>query len=84
MQGLAVAATASRCGSGLYFDCAARRPSALSPWWTKRPDSRMPPKEALEKILEAFINKELRQMVHTFPDEFFKQIYPLWPCNPNS
>ena len=31
-------------------------------------------RNALEKILEEFINNELRKWIKTFPDEFYKQI----------
>jgi hypothetical protein len=43
-------------------------------------------KDELAQILQAYINEELRPWVHTFPNEFFKQIYRLnnWPYNPNS
>jgi P63C domain len=34
-------------------------------------------KDALEKILEAFIAKELRPWVKTFPDEYYAQIFRL-------
>lgn len=34
-------------------------------------------RDALAKILEEFIAKELRPWVHTFPDEFYKQLFRL-------
>lgn len=34
-------------------------------------------KDALQKILEAFIAKELRPWVRTFPDEFYEQLFRL-------
>lgn len=34
-------------------------------------------KDALQQILEKFIAKELRPWVHTFPDEFYEQLYRL-------
>ena len=34
-------------------------------------------KDALEKILEKFIAKELRPWIHTFPDEFYENLFRL-------
>jgi hypothetical protein len=34
-------------------------------------------RDALEKILEAFIAKELRPWVHTFPDEYYEHLFRL-------
>lgn len=40
-------------------------------------------KDALAKVLEAFVQKELRPWVHTFPVDYYKEIYRLkgwiWP-----
>jgi hypothetical protein len=43
-------------------------------------------RDALAKILEKFVAKELRPWVRTFPSEFYKQIYRLnsWPYNESS
>lgn len=43
-------------------------------------------KDDLAKILEAYINEELRPWVKTFPNELFKQIYRLnkWKYDPDS
>lgn len=38
-------------------------------------------KDALSKILEEFIAKELRPWVHTFPDEFYSQLFRLRGLN---
>ena len=35
------------------------------------------PRDALQKILEAFIAKELRPWVHTFPDDFYANLFRL-------
>jgi hypothetical protein len=35
-------------------------------------------KNALTKILEAFVSRDLRPWVQTFPLEYYKQIYRLW------
>jgi hypothetical protein len=42
--------------------------------------------DALAKILEAFIAKELRPWVHTFPDDFYKEMFRLrdWPYDHTS
>jgi hypothetical protein len=41
---------------------------------------------ALEKILEAFVSKELAKWVKTFPDEFYEQMFRLrkWNYDPSS
>ncbi len=43
-------------------------------------------RDALEKILETFINDELRKWTKTFPNEFYKQMFRLngWPYRPES
>lgn len=43
-------------------------------------------RDALEKILEQFIAKELFKWVKTFPDEFYQQLFRLrgWRYSPNS
>lgn len=43
-------------------------------------------KDALAKILEAFISKELVKWVKTFPDEFYEKLFKLkgWSFNPSS
>ena len=43
-------------------------------------------KDELSKILEAYINEELRPWVAMFPNELFRQIYRLndWPFDPES
>lgn len=43
-------------------------------------------KDALAKILEAFISKELASWVKTFPDDFYKELFRLkgWRFNPLS
>lgn len=43
-------------------------------------------KEALQKILEEFIAKELRPWVKTFPDDYYKEIFRLngWPFRESS
>jgi hypothetical protein len=43
-------------------------------------------KDALAKILEAFISKELIKWVKTFPDDFYKELFRLkgWRFNPLS
>jgi len=43
-------------------------------------------KDALAKILEAFISKELLKWVKTFPDDFYKELFRLkgWRFNPLS
>lgn len=38
-------------------------------------------KDALAKILEEFVAKELRPWVHTFPDEFYEQLFRLRGLN---
>lgn len=35
------------------------------------------PKDALERILEAFIAKELRPWVHTFPEDYYRELFRL-------
>lgn len=35
-------------------------------------------RDALAKILEAFVDQELRKWIKTFPPEFYKQMYRLW------
>jgi hypothetical protein len=35
------------------------------------------PRDALQKILEAFIAKELRPWIHTFPDDFYRHLFRL-------
>ncbi|MBI5262181.1 MAG: P63C domain-containing protein [Bradyrhizobium sp.] len=43
-------------------------------------------RDALAKILERFVAKELRPWVRTFPSDFYKQIYRLnnWPYSENA
>jgi hypothetical protein len=43
-------------------------------------------RDALAKVLEAFVAKELQKWVRTFPPEFYEQIYRLrgWAYNPTS
>lgn len=39
------------------------------------------PRNALQKILEAFIAKELKPWVHTFPDDFYQNLFRLRGLN---
>lgn len=43
-------------------------------------------RNALEKILEQYLAKELRKWVKTFPDDYYRELFKLrnWPYNENS